>query len=579
MKPPRPTRALFPPLERLLGKMSLRVQVAILLAVAMLPVGVFAIAQGITNYSETKKLRREAFTVEAIEAGQNEQAAIREAFGILRAINSQLDVDGPLEDCQAVMRALAAADDTIPFVGFIAEDGIMSCSYPVAPPRDFSGASGFNAFLADPRRSVTAREKGEVSGQQVIVLSEPVKRGNTLRGALSISISSRYLNWVARKKDLAPGARFAIVTSEGVGVTQSKFGTDFDWLPGPAQLRTILPGPERILEMRSHDGETRVFAIAPLFKNDIFAISSWPGEIVPAALGWQNFLIVLLPVLMWTLAVTVAYFAVDQLALRHILYLDRLVTAYGRSGRALRAHGMRNAPAEIAKLGSSFDQMAAEIETRETALMQSVEEKDGLLREVNHRVKNNLQMISSLMSLQIRDAVTAHEKHGLERLQERIHGLALVHQKIYESENTNAVRMDLLIGEIAEHLIGGSVRDRSAVKLTTDMDAVTFEPESAVPLILFVTEAIVNTLKHALNHVDSGTLDISLKDTDAALTLGIRNSLHPGAVPAQERAETPRGIGQKLIDGFARQLRGTVQRTETEHAFLIELTIPKDTAA
>jgi two-component sensor histidine kinase len=571
----RRSRALFPPLERLLRKISLRAQVAILLAVAMLPVGVFAVAQGISTYTSTKKLLSEALTFEAVEAGQNEQTAISEAFGALNALASQIDIDGPVEDCRTVLNTFAVQEKTVPFIGYINEKGKMDCSYPRTELRDFSQQPGFKIFLDSPRRSVTAREKGEVSGKQVIVLNQPVYREGQLRGALSMSLSSGYLNWVARTKDLQPEARFALVTSEGVGVAQSRPATDFEWMPSASQLRRILIGTERILELKSRSGETRVFAIAPLFKSDIFAISSWPGEIIPAAFGWQKLLTVSLPILMWGLAVAVAYFAVDQLALRHILYLDRLVTAYGRSGRALRAQGMRDAPTEIAKLGASFDEMAGEIETRETAMRETLHEKEGLLREVNHRVKNNLQLISSLMSLQIRDAVSEREKVGLERLQERIQGLATVHQKIYESENTSAVRMDKLIDEIARNLLDGSARSRESVTLTTDLDVVTCEPDSAVPLILFATEAIVNTFKHALSHVDKGTLEIALKDDPDALRLRIRNSLHPGAVIAEDQITGRRGIGQQLIEGFARQLRGKVKQSETPDSYTVELVVPK----
>lgn len=573
MSLPRRPRQFFPSLERILRKLSLRAQIAILLAVAMTPVGVISIAQGVSSYSETKKLWRETYALGAVEASQEEQAAILEAFGALGALDSQLDTTAPAAKCQSMLSDFIEQEPTVPFIGYIDADGLMECSYPKVPPRDFSEQLSFQNFVQSPRRAVTAQERGEISGQQVIVVSQPVYREGKLAGALSLSISSRFLEWVARTNNLAPEARFAIVTANGVGVAQSRRGSDFDWLPSASQLRTVLPGSERFLELDSRVGAPRVYAIAPLFERDIFAISSWPGEAVATELGWRNLLAISLPILMWGLAVSVAYFAVDQLALRHILYLDRLVTAYGRSGRALRAQRMRDAPTEIAKLGASFDEMAEEIETRENALLETVEEKETLLREVNHRVKNNLQLISSLMNLQIRDAREPRERIGLESLQERIQGLALVHQKIYESENTNAVRLDRLIGEIAANLRDGSARTSTSVKLTTDLDRVEVSPDTAVPMVLFATEAIVNTFKHALSHVDDGSLDIVLKDKPDALRLSVTNSVHLLAI--QEKADGRRGIGQKLIDGFARQLRGQVIRTKTDDHFKIELTIPK----
>jgi len=414
--------AFFPSIERLLRRLSLRAQVAILLAIAMLPVGVFAVAQGAANYTVTKKLQREAVTLGAVEASQREQGEILEAFGQLSAIGSQLDLDGSDSACRTVLKAFIDNERSVPFIGV-----------------DFSEEMNFRSLMESPRRSVTAEEKGRVSGLQVIVIRQPVYRAGIQSGVLSMSLPSKYLEWVTRTKDLPPEARFAIVTANGVGVAQSKPATDFEWLPAASTLRTILSQDDRVQELNSREGLRRVYAIAPLFQQDIFAISSWPNDRVPAALGWRNLLTISLPMLMWALAVAVAYFAVDQLALRHIVYLDRLVGAYGRSGRALRARRVREAPTELAQLGASFDTMAREIETREHTLMETVEEKETLLREVNHRVKNNLQLITSLMSLQIRDAGGERERAGLERLQDRIQGLALVHQKIYESENTNAV--------------------------------------------------------------------------------------------------------------------------------------------
>ncbi len=568
-------RAFFPSVEHVLRRLSLRVQVAILLAIAMLPVGVFAVAQGTENYTVTKKLQREAVTLGAVEASQREQGEILEAFGQLSALASQLNLDGAPSDCRAVLNAFIDNERAVPFIGYIPADGLMECSFPEVPIVDFSEEITFRSLMESPRRSVTAEEKGRISGLQVLVIRQPVYRKGIQSGMLSMSLPSKYLEWVTRTKDLPPEARFAIVTANGVGVTQSKPATDFDWLPSAASLRAILLKDDRIQELRSRTGDQRVYAIAPLFQKDIFAISSWPHDHVPARLGWRNLLTISLPMLMWALAVAVAYFAVDQLALRHIVYLDRLVGAYGRSGRALRARRVREAPSELAQLGASFDTMAREIETRENALLETVDEKETLLREVNHRVKNNLQLITSLMSLQIRDADGERERAGLERLQERIQGLALVHQKIYESENTNAVRLDLMIAEIARNLIDGSARNRTSVTLNIELDPVTATPDSAVPFVLFATEAIVNTFKHSLSHVDRGRLEIQLKDMDDILRFRIANSLSLQPPPLQQGGQ--RGIGQQLIDGFARQLRGRIERCHTDEEFCIELIVPKAT--
>jgi len=94
-----------------------------------------------------------------------------------------------------------------------------------------------------------------------------------------------------------------------------------------------------------------------------------------------------------------------------------------------------------------------------------------------------------------------------------------------------------------------------------------------VPFVLFATEAIVNTFKHSLSHVDRGRLNIQLKDSEEALTLRVANSLGSQPPPSQQSGR--KGIGQQLIDGFARQLRGRIERSETDDEYRIALVVPK----
>lgn len=565
-------RRILPSLDRLLRRISLRVQIAILLALAMLPVGIFAAAQAFGNYAEVKRLRLEAYTQEAVQAGREEQAAVQEAFGALGALNTLLDADS--SSCIGVVKAFVLHDPTVPSAGFVDLEGKPRCAYPASSVLDLKERMDFGKLREAPRRVVDAIAPNETPVQAVLILAQPVYREGALKGTLFMTISSRYLQWVARSTAHEPEARFGIVNASGLGILPAHRNDMFDWLPPPGTLKTYLSKDDRLHELPARNGEARVYAIAPIFGNDIFEVASWPRDTIPTGVTFSDFLTIALPLLMWALAVLVAYFAVDQLALRHIVYLDRLVGAYGRSGRSLRAQRIRDAPAEIAKLGASFDEMAEEIEMREQTLIETVEEKDTLLREVYHRVKNNLQLIISLMRLQIRDADSTREQLGLERLQERIQGLALVHQMIYESENMNAVRLDRLIAEIAANLRSGSASVPTAIDLKLDLDRVEAPPDKAVPIILFATEAIVNTFKHVLSHVESGKLAIWLKQEPDTLRIGVVNSTL-GQRPVPDAEGGRKGIGAQLIDGFARQLRARVVRTRADDTFGIELVVPR----
>lgn len=556
--------------------LSLRAIVALLLAFATLPVGVLAVAQGIKAYQETKVLRRAAIARDAITESSLERGRILEAFGSLTAIDSQLDMDAPPETCKAMMKSLVERDESASFAGLVEPDGYMRCGFPLTEPLFVGGTTEFEQFFDNPRRTVTAYKLGQISKRPVLVASAPVFRDGELAGSLAISLPSRYLKWVSELGEDGAAARYAIVGAQGLQVALEGKSQAVDWLPNKEAMHELLTSSDPTVVMPPSHGNDRIYAVTPLFERDVFAISSWPASRLTTGASWQQYLAVILPMMMWAMAVAVAYYAVDRFALRHVMYLDRLVTAYTRSGRPLRARGTRRAPYEFAMLGASFDAMAEKIEHREQALRDSIGDKNTLLKEVYHRVKNNLQLIISLMNLQMRDASTEHERDGLMRLQDRVYGLAAVHQKLYEAESLNAVRVDLLIQDIALNAKGSRANSECDVAIRFDMIEHTEGPDRALPIAMLATEAIANAFKHSLVQGGCGWLRIDLHEGNGGfMTLAISNERDGVAEPEKERRV---GLGSQLIDGFARQLHGTLSKEMTAEFYTISLRFPKDEA-
>jgi two-component sensor histidine kinase len=234
---------------------------------------------------------------------------------------------------------------------------------------------------------------------------------------------------------------------------------------------------------------------------------------------------------------------------------------------------VREAPLEFAKLGESFDLMAQGIEDREHALRGSVAEKDALLKEVYHRVKNNLQLVCSLVNLQLRDARNEHEREGLQRLQDRVYGLAAVHQRLSEAERVSAVRIDSLLTEIVQK--ARETRDGfdNTIEVTMDLIPYSEGPDRAIPIALFATEAIANAFEHALKSLESGWLHVSLSEVDADnVLLEITNALSEEAVqPSASRS----GLGSQLIQGFTSQLRGNLERDIEPGKYSLRLRFPR----
>ena len=547
---------------------NLRTQVAMLLALATLPVGVLAVAQGLAAFRETQALRLAGIARDAIQISREERGAVLEAFGSIEAIGPQIDLNAPPDDCNEMAANYIRESTQVSFIGVFVRDGSMYCGHPFLPQLNLSETPEFARFLEDPRRTVTAYDRGAVSGVPVLVVSTPLWRDGEVAGSIAVSLPSHYLEWVAGQGEVDTTSRFAIVGGDGTRIAHDNSENPENWLPDDENLRALMDSETPRL-LRSASGERRIFSATPLFKRDVYAVASWPQGRLTRVPSLVQFATLVLPIVMWALAVIVAYYAVDRFALRHVLYLDRLVTAYGRTRRKLRARGVRQAPQEFAQLGASFDAMATEIENRENALRQSLEEKNVLLKEVYHRVKNNLQLIVSLISMQLRRAEHERERDGLLRLQSRVYGLAAVHQKLYEAESLNAVRVDRLIREIATNAKGLRGPDASEIALQFDLIAQEEPPERALPIALFATEAIANAFKHALEFGTGGWLRITMSRVGEELILTIANNIvSPGG------AEARTGLGSQLIDGFARQLNGNVERDIADGSFTIRLVFP-----
>jgi len=252
------------------------VQVALLLAFATLPVGVLAVAQGYAAFHDTKSLRRTALAGEAFEQTSREQGLIREAFGALDALRSQIEPDMPVDACATRMRDYVLADDTrVSFAGVTGQDGVMRCGYPLGAPLDLRETPEYTRFVAAPRRMVTVYQKGAISGVPVVTVSAPIWRGEVLAGSIAVSVPSAYINWAsAPERDAA--SRFAIVDSNGRPVARPDSEGATTWLPDAAQLNGMLDRTRRPMVATSGTGEQRIYSITPLFKTDIYAVSSWP---------------------------------------------------------------------------------------------------------------------------------------------------------------------------------------------------------------------------------------------------------------------------------------------------------------
>lgn len=199
--------------------------------------------------------------------------------------------------------------------------------------------------------------------------------------------------------------------------------------------------------------------------------------------------------------------------------------------------------------------LAAAIERQKTTelLAASLEEKTVLLRELQHRIKNNLQVITSVLDIQLGRAALPETRLELQRLAQRLNALKLVHEHFYAAGQITGLELSSYLRDICENIFKFQAAD-DAITLDLSLDEIRVNVDTAVPLGLIVNEFIVNSLKHAFpdrsgsvtvssRRSDTGTIELKLADNGIGLGAAQMNS---------------NGLGLKLVTMLARQIDADV---------------------
>jgi PAS domain S-box-containing protein len=251
-----------------------------------------------------------------------------------------------------------------------------------------------------------------------------------------------------------------------------------------------------------------------------------------------------------------------------IVIIGTDVTEKRRAEEALqRAHDeleerVRERTAELASVNES---LKTEIEQRtrlERQLRDSLREKEVMLDEIHHRVKNNMQVISSLMGLNANRLEDPESREIITDMKRRVQSLSLVHDRLYQSGNLSAVEAQDYFRRLADGLIGSLKRDDQDIHVTIDAQGVSLPIQVAVPCALITNEAITNSLKHAFPEKTTGTVYLSLKrNADMSLTLVVEDD--GVGIPDSVEISAPATLGLRIIKVLAKQLGASIKLRRT----------------
>lgn len=212
----------------------------------------------------------------------------------------------------------------------------------------------------------------------------------------------------------------------------------------------------------------------------------------------------------------------------------------------------------------------AQLEKQQKMISDSLREKEFLLREIHHRVKNNLQVISSLLKLQSRSMSDKLAQQALDEGRHRVRSMALIHQNLYQDENNlSSIKVLGYLDQLTTELMSSYKVNHNQVRLRLDVDDIILDVDSIVPIGLIVNELVSNSLKYAFPDGREGEIAVSLHRTpDKTLNLKVVDN----GVGYQKEEINPSSFGHRLIRALSERLKAEY-RLEGKNGSLAEFVI------
>ncbi|MCA1749483.1 MAG: sensor histidine kinase [Parasphingopyxis sp.] len=493
-------------------RMSTGQKVLLLLGLALLPLGLIAFVSSVETARAAQESRDNTASLLAeVSAARLSNAIARTAIG-LRAASTAVAIDGPQSArCAETLSALAALEQyDVRFAIFDADDEAI-CTTP-----------GFA-----PRAMEAPRDGGDV-----------ITRLDTDNGTIRFVV--------------AGANRRSTGVAELTAETLRRL-TRPDKIVGP--YRITVSQEDRELIVHSWGGNRQPDNIRRAQAEIASGQILFTAQFAANPLRFSEALAIVLPVLMWLAAAFFGWLAVDRMVVLPLTRLRGAIVRYGRDGGEFQLPQTRTPATEIRDLGHAFQRTVEALQDNERKLEAGLAEQRRLTREVHHRVKNNLQVVASLLSLHARSAVSEETAAAYASIQRRVDALAIVQRNLFaEGDAEKGVAIRPVISELATGLQQGAPSSVS-MAITIELASVRVAQDIAVPVAFFITELV----ELAMTCAEDVAVEIRLgpPDADGLAELSVRS---PALEKSEEEPAYPRY--RRVLTGLARQLRTNIEQSE-----------------
>ncbi len=525
--------------------MSVRFRLGLAVAIALSPILALGVLQAAVAFNQDAVRSQHELTQAALRSATSARARMQAATVLLESLSP---TTVGLECAPRLAQLLDKTQGYENFIRFNAEGRIQCAAGTVRASVPAAEQAWFKQLRSGETTAAASAPPGAYTpAPSLVTAMRAVDRDGHFAGALVAVLAIDSLRPDLSDPTLPPATEVAVLDDSGKVVAATKAE---EFTSPPLGFTKGSQGRQGLLYNGKAPDGRRVEAVAPLFGDDLFVALSAPA---PAILSWARLNVlsgVALPLMAWLAAWAAVWLVADRVVIRWLHYLDRIAAIYAKGRFSVRPVQAEGAPQEFRALAMTLDGMADAIVARDLSLRESLAQKDTMMREIHHRVKNNLQVITSLLNMQQRALVDPAAREAMSDTRQRINALALIYRALYQSPDLRSVDVRQFLEELVAQLSAGEGGRPSPIRTELKADDLEIDPDKLPPLALFAVEAITNARKHAFDD-QGGLIRVIFTVEPGEIALEVIDDgkgLEPEAAGG--------GVGRTLMNAFARQLRG-----------------------
>ncbi|WP_219893233.1 sensor histidine kinase [Aquisediminimonas profunda] len=366
-------------------------------------------------------------------------------------------------------------------------------------------------------------------------------------GAIMVAIDASWLERSLSQSQMSEDAAVAIIDRNGNVVLSRE--------SRPLPKFDVVAGNAHVTDAIASNGVGWMYAVAPLIDRELYVAYAEPKEELMATALKQEQIGLILPIAALLLAMLSIWVGTTRLVLRWLESVRALAAEFAKGNFSDERNKFAKAPREIGLLVRDLHNMANAIEARDSELKMALDVKTAMTQDIHHRVKNNLQIVSSLLNLQTEKMSDPAAREALNQTRARIGALAQIHRLLYEDgHDSDQENVDIakLLHALCIQLRALHGRERGVI-LSCEVEPQMIPINHAVPLTLLAVEAVTNAFRHGFPQGQPGQVMVHFDVKDGQATLWVKDD----GVGFQS-TQAPSSMGQQLMEAFAQQLGGTL---------------------